>query len=90
MTKQTNIHKQIAISLICQQCNKNFILASYDQPYYDSIPNICPICRRKIAAEKMRQQEELDFTPCIISKPLPIIYRISLSLHGIILSKDTI
>lgn len=60
MTKQTNIHKQIAISLICQQCNKNFIFDSYDQPYHDSIPNICPICSRKIVAEKMRQKEELE------------------------------
>ena len=61
MKKQANpSYKKIAINLTCQKCNKNYIFASYDQPYYDSIPNICPICRRKIAAEKMRQQEELE------------------------------
>ena len=60
MTEQTNLHKQISIKLRCLQCNKDFIFASYDQMYHNSIPNFCPICRRKIIEEKRREQEELE------------------------------
>ena len=61
MKKQANpSYKKIARNLTCKQCNKNFIFASYDQPYHYSVPNLCPICRRKIAGEKRRQQEELE------------------------------
>lgn len=61
MKKQANqLYKKIARNLTCEQCNKNFIFASYDQPYHNSVPNLCPMCRRKIEGGKRRQQEELE------------------------------
>ena len=61
MKKQENpSYKKIARNLTCQQCNKDFIFASYDQMYHNSVPNLCPICRRKIVEEKRRKQEELE------------------------------
>lgn len=47
-------------ALICNQCKKNFIFASFDRLYNNSVPNICPICRKKMTEDNRRKREALE------------------------------